>query len=288
MRILNKSTGLPSVWALLLIAVLAACGSDTDGKTVAVNLSLIVDGRQAQHQPAVSRLFAWIERWFPGATPAWAQTVSDIATIQVQISGPGIAVAGHSHRPGVRSNQRARDSCEHPSAGRAQPDNHGDSFQCSIAPSENIWRNAARRKLDRGSACQSRGHAGKALYGHRAEGGEWQRHRQLLARRHRLRRHVLRAVSTGCDRVFERRSGAGICVRRLERRLLRHRSLFGHQQCHSHRALRRHRCYQPIKCGQGRKRFRDGDEQSERNLVWCGLLVSVPHRQLCRARSSSR
>ena len=59
MRILNKSTSLPSVWALVLIAVLAACGSDSpDGQTVAVNLSLIVDGRHAQHQPAVSRLFA--------------------------------------------------------------------------------------------------------------------------------------------------------------------------------------------------------------------------------------
>ena len=101
MRILNKSTGLPSVWALLLIAVLAACGSDTDGKTVAVNLSLIVDGRQAQHQPAVSRLFAWIERWFPGATPAWAQAVSEIATIQVQISGPGMPVTRHIDRSRV-------------------------------------------------------------------------------------------------------------------------------------------------------------------------------------------
>ena len=75
----------------MLIAVLAACGSDSsNGQTVAVNLSLIVDGRQAQHQPAVSRLFAWIERWFPGATPAWAQSVTEIASIQVQITGPGI------------------------------------------------------------------------------------------------------------------------------------------------------------------------------------------------------
>src|SRR6476661_6217177 len=91
MRTLNKSTGLPSVWTLVLIAVLAACGSDnTDGKTVAVNLSLVVDGRQTQHRPAVSRLFAWIEHWFPGATPAWAQSVTEIASIQVQISGPGI------------------------------------------------------------------------------------------------------------------------------------------------------------------------------------------------------
>ena len=75
----------------MFIAVLAACGSDSsNGQTVAVNLSLIVDGRQAQHHPAASRLLAWIERWFPGATPAWAQSVTEIASIQVQITGPGI------------------------------------------------------------------------------------------------------------------------------------------------------------------------------------------------------
>jgi len=91
MRTLHHTTGLPSIWALLFVALLTACGSDSsDGKTVAVNLSLIIDGRQAQHHPAVSRLYAWIERWFPGATPAWAQSVTDIASIQVQITGPGI------------------------------------------------------------------------------------------------------------------------------------------------------------------------------------------------------
>jgi len=74
---------------LVLVALLAACGSENNGKTVAVNLSLIVNSRQAQHGPA-SRVFAWIERWFPGATPAWAQSVSEIASIQVQITGPGI------------------------------------------------------------------------------------------------------------------------------------------------------------------------------------------------------
>ena len=120
MRTLNKSTGLPSVWTLVLIAVLAACGSDTsDGKTVAVSLSLIVDGRHAQHQPAVSRLFAWIERWFPGATPALARLICH----GNRFNSSSNYRAGHTDtcqhdRPGVRSNQRARDSCEHPSAGR--------------------------------------------------------------------------------------------------------------------------------------------------------------------------
>ena len=87
----HKKTGLSSILSLLLIAVLAACGSDSsDGKTVPVNLSLIVDGRQAEHRSVPSRLFAFLERWFPGARTAWAQSVTDIARINVQISGPGI------------------------------------------------------------------------------------------------------------------------------------------------------------------------------------------------------
>jgi hypothetical protein len=84
----------------LLIAVLSGCGSDSsDGKTVAVNLSLVVNGRQAHHPPAVSRLFAWIERWIPGATPAWAQAVTDIASIQVQVTGPGISTPASTTVP---------------------------------------------------------------------------------------------------------------------------------------------------------------------------------------------
>ena len=79
MRTLRKRTGLSSIWSLLFIAILAACGSDnSDGKTVAVNLSLIVDGRQVHERSATSRLFAWLERWFPGAAPAWAQSVTQI------------------------------------------------------------------------------------------------------------------------------------------------------------------------------------------------------------------
>ena len=89
----RKKTALPSLWGLILVAVLAACGSDSsNGQTVTVNLSLLVDARQALHQSIPSRVFAWIERWFPGATPAWAQAVTDIASIQVEITGPGIAV----------------------------------------------------------------------------------------------------------------------------------------------------------------------------------------------------
>src|SRR4029079_8360645 len=91
MRIQYNRTCLPSIWTLVFIAVLAACGSDSsDGQTVAVNLSLIVDGRQAQHQPPISRLFAWIERWVPGDRAAWAACVTETDSIQVQITGPGI------------------------------------------------------------------------------------------------------------------------------------------------------------------------------------------------------
>ncbi len=93
MQIQHKRTGLSSIWSLLLIAVLAACGSDgSDGKMVAVNLSLIVDGRQAEHRSVPSRLFAFVDRWLFGAMPVWAQSVTDIARINVQLSGPGIPV----------------------------------------------------------------------------------------------------------------------------------------------------------------------------------------------------
>jgi hypothetical protein len=93
MRPQRKRKDLPAAWGIFLAAVVAACGSDSpNDQTVAVNLSLVVDSRQVQHRAAPSRLFAWLDRWFPGATPAWAQSVSEIASIQVQITGPGIPV----------------------------------------------------------------------------------------------------------------------------------------------------------------------------------------------------
>src|SRR5688572_16106257 len=91
MRPQRKRKGLPAAWSIFLAAIVAACGSDIpNDQTVAVNLSLVVDSRQVQHRPARSRLFAWLDRWLPGATPAWAQSVTEIASIQVQITGPGI------------------------------------------------------------------------------------------------------------------------------------------------------------------------------------------------------
>src|SRR5688572_8595898 len=96
----HKSTSVTSACGLLLIAVLAACAADSSNdQTVAVNLSLIVDARQAHHRPPLSRLFAWIDHWVSGVTPAWAQSVTDIASIQVQISGPGIPVPASSTVP---------------------------------------------------------------------------------------------------------------------------------------------------------------------------------------------
>jgi hypothetical protein len=96
----QKSKGLPSLWGLLLVGLLAACGSDSsNGQAVTVNLSLIVDARQAHAHSLSSRVLAWIERWFPGATPAWAQSVTEIASIQVDITGPGIAVPASTTVP---------------------------------------------------------------------------------------------------------------------------------------------------------------------------------------------
>src|SRR5690242_4420728 len=92
MYIQHERTGLASIWALVLIAVLAACGEGSDSQSVAVNLSLIVDERQAHDRSSPSRLFAWLERWLPGAGPVWAQAVTDISRINVQITGPGIPV----------------------------------------------------------------------------------------------------------------------------------------------------------------------------------------------------
>ena len=198
----------------------------SNGKTVAVNLSLVVDGRQAQHRPAVSRLFAWIERWFPVQHPPGRNPSRKSLQFKFKLQG-----RAYRHLPARPSRcpirQRARDSCEHPSAGRANRTITVSAFNAASPPLKIFGGNAARREFDCWSADQPRDHASQALHGERSKAGEWQRNRDVLACRHRLRRHLLRAVSTGCDRVFERRSGAGFGIRRLERRLLRYRRLLG-------------------------------------------------------------
>src|SRR5687767_5514449 len=100
MRKTYTRTSLQLTLALLLMASLLACGSDSsNGQMVAVNLSLIVDARQAQQQSLSSRLVAWIQRWLPSTPPAWAQSVDEIATIEVQITGPGIGAPATTSVP---------------------------------------------------------------------------------------------------------------------------------------------------------------------------------------------
>ena len=79
--------------SLSLMASLWACGSEGSIEpTVTINLSLVIDARQAQTSSIPSRLAAWIHGWLPSANLAWAQSVEEISSIQVQIVGPGISV----------------------------------------------------------------------------------------------------------------------------------------------------------------------------------------------------
>jgi hypothetical protein len=76
----------------MLAVLLSACGSPEHDNSVPVNLSLVVDPSQAaQQSPPVSPLIAFIDRWFIGGVAAWAQAVSEIRTIEVEIQGPGIS-----------------------------------------------------------------------------------------------------------------------------------------------------------------------------------------------------
>jgi len=89
----HAKTWFSPAFGLLFLAILSACGSpDQNSGTVAVNLSLVMDSQQAQNHLAASRIMAFLQRWIPGAASAQAQSVNDIRTIQVQISGPDIPV----------------------------------------------------------------------------------------------------------------------------------------------------------------------------------------------------
>ena len=80
-------------FGLLLMASLWACGSEGPIEpTVGINLSLVIDARQAQNSSIPSRLVAWIRGWLPSANLASAQSVEEISSIQVEIVGPGISV----------------------------------------------------------------------------------------------------------------------------------------------------------------------------------------------------
>ena len=78
---------------LFLLASLWACGSEGSIEpTVTINLSLVIDARQAQNSSIPSRLVAWIHGWLPSANLASAQSVEEISSIRVEIAGPGISV----------------------------------------------------------------------------------------------------------------------------------------------------------------------------------------------------
>ena len=201
MRTAQKSTGLPSTWGLILIAVLAACGSDSsNGQTVAVNLSLIVDARQAQHRPAVLTAVR-MDRTLVSRRHTRLGAIRHGNRLD---SGSNLRDRAYPHPPQrpfpFLIRQRSRDSCEHPSAGRPESHHHGDCLQCGFATSEDLRGNATRRELDRWGANRSRDHARAALYGYRAKRGRWQWHCDLLPSRHRLRRHLRKPVSRGHDR----------------------------------------------------------------------------------------
>jgi hypothetical protein len=85
-------SGKALIVGLVLSALLFACGSPDHDTTVRLNLSLVVDSTQAKHWSLSSRLIAFIERWVIGGTSTWAQAVSDIRTIQVQILGPDLPI----------------------------------------------------------------------------------------------------------------------------------------------------------------------------------------------------
>jgi len=74
---------------LVLLLTLPACGpEDHKGDTAVVNLAVVID--PSPPQSAASQVLAFIQRWLLGAAPAWAQAVSDIRTLQVQITGPDL------------------------------------------------------------------------------------------------------------------------------------------------------------------------------------------------------
>jgi hypothetical protein len=86
--------------AVLLAAVLSGCagGESQDGNMVPVNLSLIFQTQQAQRQGRLSPILAFLAQWATSGT-AWAQSVSDIAVIEVQISAPDLPAAVTKTQP---------------------------------------------------------------------------------------------------------------------------------------------------------------------------------------------
>ncbi len=131
----------PMVWFGFALLIGCSSGADQSGH-VGVNLSLVVPPGQASQAPrsAPARLLAFLERWWPGAAPAGAQSVSEITTIQVQITAPDL--------PGPRSTSVTVDN---PTSGQVIP----VTMQAPVGSNRTFSvsaLNAAGRRIFAGSA----------------------------------------------------------------------------------------------------------------------------------------
>jgi hypothetical protein len=87
-----KTIWLPVMIVLLSAVLLSSCGpgESQPGGTVPVNLSLVFDQQEANSQSPAHKFAAWVQEWILGLSTAWAQAASEIATLQVQVSGPDL------------------------------------------------------------------------------------------------------------------------------------------------------------------------------------------------------
>ncbi|HEU4683352.1 MAG TPA: hypothetical protein VFS39_02465 [Nitrospira sp.] len=85
--------------SLMLLASTVSCAAEENQnhQMVPVNLSLIIDNQQAS-RAVTSRIARFFTSWL-SVQPASAQSVSDIATIQVQVSAPDMAVPATASVP---------------------------------------------------------------------------------------------------------------------------------------------------------------------------------------------
>jgi len=98
MKTIHPSSAL--LWFCLALLIGCSSGSDQSG-TVGVNLSLVVQPGSVSRQPpsASARLLSFLGRWLPGLGQAWAQSVSEITTIEVQITAPDLPTAASATVP---------------------------------------------------------------------------------------------------------------------------------------------------------------------------------------------
>lgn len=138
----RKTIWLSVMIGLLSGALLSGCGpgQSQPGETVPVNLSLVLENQEARSQSGPSKFVAFVQEWILGLSTAWAQAASEIATIQVQVSGPEISI------PVTETVSVPPDS----TSGTIIP----VSIQAPVGPNRTIYVagfNAAGRKLFSGS-----------------------------------------------------------------------------------------------------------------------------------------